>query len=213
MSGLCPRFFLCDSTAAQRAARGQYGAWPPGRHRARRAISRSRKLARRGSRRSWHNHTARVTGRSRSGRGLFALSAFLAPLASASTAHAWASVEHQEIGRTSYLRACADLTATVAVPRTARRRREGAPRAGVRAEPAGPGQALWRRDRDRGRLPRPSVRVPVADRRLAVQQQEVLLPAGAGEQRPLQPDVDPLVGRVPPAGDRLRAGRRPRARG
>ena len=38
----------------------------------------------------------------------------LAPLAWARAAHAWASVEHQEIGRTSYLRACADLTATVA---------------------------------------------------------------------------------------------------
>jgi hypothetical protein len=66
-----------------------------------------------------------VLGRSRSGRGLFALSAFLAPLASASTAHAWASIEHQEIGRTSYLRACADLNATVASP--------GAPGAAVRA--------------------------------------------------------------------------------
>lgn len=92
------------------------------------------------------------------------------------------------------------------LPRTSRPAREGAPRAGVRGEPAGPGQALRRRDRDRGRLPRPSLRVPVADRRLAVQQQEVLLPAGAGEQRPLQPDVDPVVGRVPPAGDRLCAG-------
>jgi hypothetical protein len=40
--------------------------------------------------------------------------AFGATLATASTARAWASVEHQEIGRTSYLRACADLTATVA---------------------------------------------------------------------------------------------------
>ena len=52
----------------------------------------------------------------------------LAPLASASTAHAWASVEHQEIGRTSYLRACADLTATVASRGT-----PGAPDAGVKA--------------------------------------------------------------------------------
>ena len=43
----------------------------------------------------------------------------------------------------------------------------------MRREPALPGEALWRRDRDRGRLPRPSVRVPVADRSLAVQQQEV----------------------------------------
>jgi hypothetical protein len=41
------------------------------------------------------------------------LFAFMAPLAFASTAHAWASVEHQEIGRTAYARACADLTATV----------------------------------------------------------------------------------------------------
>ena len=37
----------------------------------------------------------------------------LATLASPSKAHAWASVEHQEIGRTAYLRACADLTATM----------------------------------------------------------------------------------------------------
>jgi hypothetical protein len=44
--------------------------------------------------------------------------AFLAPLASESTAHAWASVEHQEIGRASYVRACADLRGTVA-PREA----------------------------------------------------------------------------------------------
>jgi hypothetical protein len=51
--------------------------------------------------------------------------AFLAPLVSASTAHAWASVEHQEIGRSSYLRACADLTAKLAS--------RGAPNAGVKA--------------------------------------------------------------------------------
>ena len=38
----------------------------------------------------------------------------MAPLVWASTAHAWASVEHQEIGRDSYLRACTDLNATVA---------------------------------------------------------------------------------------------------
>jgi hypothetical protein len=38
----------------------------------------------------------------------------MAALASPSKAYAWASVEHQEIGRTSYLSACADLTATVA---------------------------------------------------------------------------------------------------
>ncbi len=69
-----------------------------------------------------------MAGRSRSGRGLFALSAFLVPLASASTAHAWASVEHQEIGRSSYLRACADLNATVAS-----RGAPGAPDAGVKA--------------------------------------------------------------------------------
>jgi hypothetical protein len=66
-----------------------------------------------------------VSGRSRSGRGLFALLALLAPVAAASPAYAWASVEHQEIGRTSYLRACADLTATVAS--------RGAPAAGVKA--------------------------------------------------------------------------------
>ena len=42
------------------------------------------------------------------------LVAGLAPLASASPALAWATVEHQEIGRTSYTRACADLGATVA---------------------------------------------------------------------------------------------------
>ncbi len=45
-------------------------------------------------------------------------------LVPASTAHAWASVEHQEIGRTSYLRACADLRATVAA--------RGTPDAGMR---------------------------------------------------------------------------------
>ena len=70
-----------------------------------------------------------VAGRSRSGRGPSALLApflaFLAPLASVSTARAWASVEHQEIGRVSYLRACADLTATVAS--------RGTPDAGVKA--------------------------------------------------------------------------------
>ncbi len=56
---------------------------------------------------------------------LLAVAAFLPPFASASTAHAWASVEHQEIGRSSYLRACADLNATVAA--------RGAPDAGVKA--------------------------------------------------------------------------------
>jgi hypothetical protein len=58
-----------------------------------------------------------VAGHARWHRGLadaVALTAFLAPLASATPAFAWASVEHQEIGRASYLRACADLTATVA---------------------------------------------------------------------------------------------------
>ena len=54
--------------------------------------------------------------------------AFLAPLAFASTARAWASVEHQEIGRTAYLRACADLTAKVATRVTA-----GAAGAGIQA--------------------------------------------------------------------------------
>jgi len=44
--------------------------------------------------------------------------AFLTPLAAPAAAHGWASVEHQEIGRVSYLRACADLSATVA-PRAA----------------------------------------------------------------------------------------------
>jgi hypothetical protein len=97
-------------------------------------ISRSRKLAGRGGDRSWHNHTAQVARRARSGRGLPALSAFLtslafvAPLAWASRAQAWASVEHQEIGRGSYLRACADLTATVAS-----HGKPEAPEAGVKA--------------------------------------------------------------------------------
>jgi hypothetical protein len=64
-----------------------------------------------------------VVGRSRSGRGLFGLFFaldLLATLASRSKAHAWASVEHQEIGQASYLRACADLTATVASRATTR---------------------------------------------------------------------------------------------
>ena len=59
-----------------------------------------------------------MAGRKRRGRGLFALwppfLALSAPLAFASTAHAWASVEHQEIGRAAYLCACADLTAKLA---------------------------------------------------------------------------------------------------
>jgi hypothetical protein len=38
----------------------------------------------------------------------------LAPLGFASPAYGWASVEHQEIGRASYRRACADLAATLA---------------------------------------------------------------------------------------------------
>jgi hypothetical protein len=52
----------------------------------------------------------------------------VAPLAFPSTAHAWASVEHQEIGRTAYLRACADLAATVASHAAL-----GAPGVGVKA--------------------------------------------------------------------------------
>ena len=40
--------------------------------------------------------------------------AFLTPLAAPAPAHGWASVEHQEIGRLSYLRACAELSARIA---------------------------------------------------------------------------------------------------
>ena len=58
-----------------------------------------------------------MAGHSRWHRGLadaVALAALIAPLAAARPALAWASVEHQELGRASYLGACAELTATVA---------------------------------------------------------------------------------------------------
>ena len=212
MTGLSPRFFF-RLEATRPGAAGQYGARPPGRHRTGPGIRRSRKLAGLAGRRLGHNHTARVADRSRRRRGLpaalmapCALLSFAASSVPSAIAYAWASVEHQEIGRASYLRACADSDGHNRRPRNARPAPERALRAGVRRQPRDPGQALWGRHRDRWRLPRPSVGVPVTERGLAFPQQEVLLPAGAGEQRPLQPDLDPLLGRVPPASNRLRVG-------
>src|SRR5215469_3439957 len=43
----------------------------------------------------------------------FVAAAALAPLLFSAPAFAWATVEHQEIGREAYLGACADLRATV----------------------------------------------------------------------------------------------------
>ena len=80
------------------------------------------------------------------GRALAVIAGLLAPLGFASAAHGWASVEHQEIGASSYARACAELRRR-SPPAGARRRGRGALRAGLRREPrrSWPGSTATRR--------------------------------------------------------------------
>jgi hypothetical protein len=83
------------------------------------AISRRRKRTRRGGAGRRRRHARRVAdGRApRRGTGLAAVVGLLTSLA-APRACAWATVEHQEIGRWSYLQACAQLARTLSAAGT-----------------------------------------------------------------------------------------------
>ena len=130
----------------------------------------------------------------------------LAPLVFATAAHGWASVEHQEIGASSYARACAELAVTVAA--------RGAPDAGVKSRlERACGQNLLVLARLYGDataiagdfLGHPSEFLSQTGAWRFNSKKSYWLLALENSAH-FNPTDHAVVGRIPPAGDRLRAG-------